>query len=255
MVHRRVGVSHQRLGRVAVARIERDPDAHIRVKLVTVDRERLGEIGEDARGDALGLRGVGDVGNADDELVAAQARDGVLFAPRRGEARRYGGQQHVADGVAERIVDVLEAVEIEEEDRELAPAAMRAGDRLSDAIGEQRTVRQAGERIVVCHVHDPLVGEAPFRDLGLEPGVCPRELLGPRFHAPLERALHLTQRLLAQLALAILTADDAVGVLDEDEHDGLEQRDDDAGRHRDLPLRALDLRDERRDVLVDLEND
>ena len=80
VIHRGVGVAHQRLGGVAVARIERDADAAVGVQLVLGDRERLRELGQDAARHAGGLAGVGDVGEADDELVAAEARRGVLFA-------------------------------------------------------------------------------------------------------------------------------------------------------------------------------
>ena len=46
------------------------------------------------------------------------------------------------------VVDVLEAVEVEEEDRVVAPGTrMRQG--LRDAICEQHAVRKAGERVVV----------------------------------------------------------------------------------------------------------
>ena len=113
---------------------------------------------------------------------------------------------------------------------------------------------QSGQRIVVRHVDDPLVGQAPFRDLGFEAGVRARELLGARLDAPLERPLHLAQRLLAELALAILAAYHDVGVTDEDEHDQLQHTDDDRPGQGDLPLHVLDSRDERRDVVVDLDD-
>ena len=80
VIHRGVGVAHQRLGRVAVARVEGDADAAVGVQLVLADRERPRELGEDAAGHAGGLGGVGDVREADDEFVAPQARGGVLFA-------------------------------------------------------------------------------------------------------------------------------------------------------------------------------
>ena len=101
VVHRGVGVAHQRLGRVAVARIECDPDAAVGVQLMSGDRERLREIGEDPCRYGLGFGGAGNVGDADDELVAPQARDGVVLAPRGGEPRRDGRQQHIADSVSE----------------------------------------------------------------------------------------------------------------------------------------------------------
>ena len=63
-------------------------------------------------------RGVVDrisVGQQDGELVAAEAGDGVAVAKGRLHALRDRLQQLVADVVPERVVDELEAVEIEEE--------------------------------------------------------------------------------------------------------------------------------------------
>ena len=96
VIHRGVGVAHQRLGGVAVARVHRDADAAVGVQLVLGDRERLGELGQDAAGHAGGFAGVGDVGEADDELVAAQARRGVLLAQAAREPLGDGRQQQVA---------------------------------------------------------------------------------------------------------------------------------------------------------------
>ena len=50
-------------------------------------------------------------------------------------------QQFVADMMAERIVDLLEAVEIEAEHRETA-VAPGAGERFLDLLAEQDAVRQ-----------------------------------------------------------------------------------------------------------------
>ena len=82
-----------------------------------------------------GLAGVGDVGKADDELVAAEARGGVLFAQAGREPLGNGGQQLVADGVTERVVDVLEAVEIEEQHGDLA---VRCGARARSPVRRDR---------------------------------------------------------------------------------------------------------------------
>ena len=81
VVHRGVGGAYQRLGSVAVARIEGDPDTGVGVQLVSGDRERLCEVGEDPRRDNRRFGGTGDVGEADDELVTAETSDGVQFAP------------------------------------------------------------------------------------------------------------------------------------------------------------------------------
>ena len=63
------------------------------------------------------------------ELVAAQAGDDVALAQATGEARRDFLQQLVARLVAERVVDQLEAVEVDEQHRELtlvAPCGVRS---------------------------------------------------------------------------------------------------------------------------------
>ena len=96
VVHRGVGVAHQRLGVSPSRGIQRDADAAVGMQLVPRDRERLGELGQDASGHACRLRAVvGDVGHADDELVAAQARHGVLVAQAAREPR--GDRRAAAD--------------------------------------------------------------------------------------------------------------------------------------------------------------
>ena len=69
------------------------------------------------------------------------------MSPPRSAWRRRSPQifeQLVAGGVAERVVDLLEVVEVEErDDRGLA-----AGQRLGDPLLEQRAVRQAGQRVL-----------------------------------------------------------------------------------------------------------
>ena len=54
----------------------------------------------------------------DDELVAAHAHDDVFVAHGGANALRDRLQQLVADFVAARVVDVLEAIEIQEQHRE-----------------------------------------------------------------------------------------------------------------------------------------
>jgi hypothetical protein len=50
--------------------------------------------------------------------------------------------------VAERVVDDLEVVEVEEEQGDARPAAPPAGQRALDVIAEQDPVGETGERIV-----------------------------------------------------------------------------------------------------------
>ena len=71
-------------------------------------------------------------------------------------------QQRVADRMAERVVDGLEAVEIEEQHGELLAAAASACSML---LAEQHAVGQIGERVVARHVHDLRLGPAPLGDV------------------------------------------------------------------------------------------
>ena len=88
------------------------------------------------------------------ELVAAHARHGVVVAQRGAQPARDLLQQLVADVVAQRIVDELEAVEVDEQHRHLLVEALRLRQRLGEAIHQHRAVGQAGERVVVRQVLD-----------------------------------------------------------------------------------------------------
>ncbi len=69
-------------------------------------------------------------------MNSSPPRRATVSSSRRQAVSRCGDrrQQQVADRVAERVVDVLEAIEVEEQHGELAAPAVGAGDRLSDAV-------------------------------------------------------------------------------------------------------------------------
>ena len=128
------------------------------MQLAPGDRERVAQGGEHALGDDRRLAGVADVLQQHRELVAAEAGDGVAGTDRAVEPLGDGLQELVADGVSERVVDQLEAVEVEEEDgcAALRPAAARAAQRLLEPVEEQRAVREAGQRVVQRAVAEAL---------------------------------------------------------------------------------------------------
>jgi hypothetical protein len=80
------------------------------------------------------------------ELVAAQPRHGVAAARGREQPLGHAAQQRVARGVAERVVDPLEAVEVEHQHRHLL--GVRAGERLGQPLAQPGAVGQPGERVV-----------------------------------------------------------------------------------------------------------
>src|SRR5215468_9568267 len=98
------------------------------------------------------------------ELVAAEPRDQVAFADAAAQPRRDGLQQFITDMVAVRIIDALELVDVDIEQRKL----LAARDLLQLALHlfvEQHAVRQVGERVVMGEMRDPLVGVAAFGDV------------------------------------------------------------------------------------------
>ena len=66
--------------------------------------------------------------------------------------------------MAERVVDALEVVEVEVEDRELR-ATVDPGQLLLQMLAEQCPVRQVGQWIVVCQMRDPLLSALALGDI------------------------------------------------------------------------------------------
>ena len=110
-------------------------------------RERYLEHPDQARGDLLGLLRRDQFLEHDGELVASAPRDGV---PRAGDALEPAGdigQHEIADLVPEAVVDVLEAIEVEEEDRQRAEVPRDASARLPEAVlAERASLSPSGRR-------------------------------------------------------------------------------------------------------------
>ena len=161
MVHRRVGVLEQRLEVAPVLREQADTDAGGHEDLVLVQLERWFQRLLHAPRDPRGVLPPRDVRDRDDELVPPQPRDVVgqvqRFAPRHGvaaaeafpEALRHPLQKPVPRAVPERVVDLLEPIEIEEEDREAAFPAPGILQRQVELLHEQTPVRQERQTVVV----------------------------------------------------------------------------------------------------------
>ena len=74
-------------------------------------------------------------------------------------------QQLVAHVVAGGLVEDLEVVEIDEQQRPFSPAARAAGERLLQTVEEQATVGQLGQGIVIGEVLDLLFGRLALGDV------------------------------------------------------------------------------------------
>ena len=82
----------------------------------------------------------------------------IVSVSRRASCRRGPDlvEEQVAVVVAERVVDLLEAVEVHEHHRDARAVALGGEDRLGGAVAEQRAVGQPGEVVVqrAVLVHD-----------------------------------------------------------------------------------------------------
>ena len=101
----------------------------------------------------------------DHELIAAQARHGILLAQRGLDPARNLARQRVADRVAERVVDGLEVIQVKEQHGALVTATFAAGQGLVQLVEQQAAVRQAGQRVVGGLVFDELRREVLLGDI------------------------------------------------------------------------------------------
>ena len=160
-VHGDVGILQQRLRIQTVVRIGGDADADAQLVFVAVDFERCRRFRQQALGDFTQLVRIVVILDQRQELIAADTRDRVLFAQRLLHACRAGAQHVVASFMAEGIIDVLETIQIEKQDRNLVVLAFGMRQRLVQMLDEQEAVWQAGQFIVMRQMEDaalPLYG-------------------------------------------------------------------------------------------------
>lgn len=156
-VHRRVGVANQRLRPRVARRGHGDADAGGEKRLgVAEDQWRCHRLAH-ALGDHDRVALAVDVVAENREFVAAEASDRVAGPQDALKSRRHVDQQAVAGVVAQRVVDHLEAVQVEEEDRDGGQASLSAGERQLEAISRTGTASPRG----VLDEQQPRCRQAP----------------------------------------------------------------------------------------------
>ena len=165
-VHRHVRVL-QELGRALRRRGRCDADAAVHARLAAPKHERLRERVEQRLGDDRAAVAVARI-EQDGKLVAAEAGRGVTGPDRALDTAADLGQHLVADSMAERVVDRLEVIEVQEQhDR----GAVAATERRLDLLGEERPVREPGEDVVEGLVAQPLLQVGHLGQRAFEPAV------------------------------------------------------------------------------------
>jgi hypothetical protein len=131
---------------------------------VAVEVVRTGQGIEHARRQRFALLERFDRRLQNDELVAAEARDHVGVADRVLQPFGDGFEQHVTAGVAERIVDLLELVEIDEVNGAHVVGAPFV-ERALHAVAQHHAVGQPGQGIEARQMIDLGLGDLALGDV------------------------------------------------------------------------------------------
>jgi hypothetical protein len=107
---------------------------------------------------------IGEAGLDDCKLVPAEPGDDIGIPDAAPQTRRDFRQKLVTHGVAERIVDALEVIEIKIEDRELRAAADPT-QLLFEVLAEEPPVREIGQRIIVRELRDAFLSALALGDV------------------------------------------------------------------------------------------
>ena len=152
LVHRDVGLLHQFLDRRLAAAEQGRADAGRAVAFVPGKQVRQAQGNEYLFAYRFGLRPgfdrmIAQVFEYQHEFIAAQSGHGVAFAHTGRKPLRDLLQKQIADVVAERVVQRLEMIQVDEQQRALPPAARAGSDRMLQPVHEQTPVGQLGERV------------------------------------------------------------------------------------------------------------
>src|SRR5579859_5269928 len=159
VVHRDVRVLHQRLLVLAVVRVDADADAGRDVELPATDVEGAGNVGQDLARHLGNMSGRADLRQQDNELITPEAGYRVALAHAVPEPLPDFAQHRVASIVPERVINVLEAIKIDEQHGQPLVVATYAGDLVIEDQAETGAVRQRGEIVVVGKILDARLGD------------------------------------------------------------------------------------------------
>jgi hypothetical protein len=170
------------VGLVTVIRVGGDADAPTHRDVDAVEHERGVQRVRELLRDVGGFLWRVQARDRDPELVAAEPCHGVARAQRSLQPRTDLLDQFVAAVVAQRVVDLLEAGQVEQQHADPGAVAARRRDRLMHAIEEQQPVRQARE--VVEHREPSVLLGAPRQLVAVLPDPMRRPHDDAEQHGP-----------------------------------------------------------------------
>ncbi len=164
-VHGQVGVLQQRRAVTAVLGRKADSDAARRVDGAAGKPEVAPQLAEELLHERIDVRLIRQPAQHQDELIPAEARDHILVANRRLQASRDLHEQLVADVVAQGVVDVLEAVQVDQQDGQGLARLQRCVQHVLELGAQAEPVLQPRERIVIREERDALLGALADADV------------------------------------------------------------------------------------------
>jgi len=154
-VHRHVRALQEHLDVRRVVRVQRDADAGLDLERDPAQPDRLGQRGAQPDGHLPGHALVGRRGQQHGELVTAQPGDQIAGPHAVGQPVRHHPQQGIADRMPQRVVDLLEPVEVEQQEPGPAARPRHREQRVVGPAQQQGAVGQPGQLIVVSLVLAP----------------------------------------------------------------------------------------------------
>ena len=151
---RQMAVAQQFLRGSAVARIDRRADTDLDAMLAFARQQRAAEGQSDPLGELIHRFGGLGVGNGDREFIAAQPGDDPGGSDLGLQPLGDGTQNKVAAGMAKQVVDLLEAIEADHQQRNLAGFGFRHRNHRAQTGLQGASVGETGQRIVFRQISD-----------------------------------------------------------------------------------------------------
>ena len=142
LIHRQIGVAQQVLDGVAVFGEARDADARAHLVIAPGDVDRPLQRFDDALCNLVGRLGRRHLAQDDGEFVAAEPRHGVAFLDAGAQTLRHNGQQLIPGAVPDGVVDALEVIEVDVQQRATRRAVGRTRKLLRQPVAKQHAIRQ-----------------------------------------------------------------------------------------------------------------
>jgi hypothetical protein len=115
-------------------------------------------------GKSLYVNGVDNSGLDDCKFVSTEPSHQIALPHGLSQPASHSSQETVADRVTERIVDILEIVEVKVEDSEPV-SAPEPFERFFKPLPEQHPIRQARERVMMRHIHNLVICSLAMADV------------------------------------------------------------------------------------------